>query len=440
MPGGETARRFFKSFLAIGEGLFFISFLWCCCSKQSESEFTQLTYWSANNQNEINLAREVVSEWNRLHPDILVKHQPVPEGESSEEVILAAVVGKTTPDVYSNMWPGDVESYVRAKQLVQLDFFADFDSVAMNRFTEDALDQGRSGDGHIYQLLWKTNPIMLMYNKKMFQKVGYDNPPETYSEYFEAAEKMTQDTNGDGYIDHWVGITDIRARWRDRLFDFYPLYIAASGGKTLIENGNVNFDNPTAVGVFLFFRTLFAKGYFPREITSGRRDFFLHEMAGSRITGPWEIARTEKFKTEDFEYDFCHVPVPDGVKEPYYAYGDPKSIVIFKNTKYPEKAWEFVKFMISRDNDLKLLRITSQLPMRKGILEDKLYTPYFESNPKMVAFARQARYVRGVDFSPVLKEIFDAISQEFEACVVYGAKSPEEAVRDAGTRARIVFE
>ena len=74
------------------------------------------------------------------------------------------------------------------------------------------------------------------------------------------------------------------------------------------------------------------------------------------------------------------------------------------------------------------------------MLHDSLFVDYFTQNPRMVAFARQAEYVRGIDQSPVMKEIFDAISQEYEAAVVYSAKSPEQAVRDAAARVRLIME
>ncbi len=438
--GRTTARLFLKNYQHLTLLFLGLALLAGCHSSEDKSSIAKLVYWSSNNQDEINVAREVVSEWNQLHPEIPVKHQPVPEGESSEEVILAAVVGKTTPDIYSNMWPGDVASYVRADQLVAFDQFADFDSVAAERFTEDILNQSRSKDSSIYQILWKTNPIMLLYNQNMFRSVGFNKATKTYEEYLQVAEQLKKDTNGDGYVDQWVGVTDIRARWRDRLFDFYPLYIAATGGRTLIENGQITFDNEKAVGVFKFFQTMYANEYFPKEINTVRRDFFMIELAGSRIVGPWEIVHLEKFKPEGFEYDFTHVPVPSGVEDPVYTYGDMKSIVVFKNTKFPGEAWEFVKFMINRLNDYKLLKIATQLPLRKNILEDQLFETYFKENPMMIKFAEQAKYLRGVDESPTLKEVFDAISQEFEACIVYSAKSPEQAVQDAAARARLVLE
>ncbi|MDZ7262894.1 MAG: sugar ABC transporter substrate-binding protein, partial [candidate division KSB1 bacterium] len=102
--------------------------------------------------------------------------------------------------------------------------------------------------------------------------------------------------------------------------------------------------------------------------------------------------------------------------------------------------WEFAKFLVSRESDRKLLQMTNQLPLRKDILQDSLFQPYFEKNPRMVTFAQQAQYVRGVDSSPVLREIFDAISQEFEACVIYGVKTPEAAVSAAAERARLIME
>jgi len=421
--------------------LFVITLFLCCYSRDTEhGEQITLTYWSANNQYEINLAEKLVAEWEKLHPNVRIKHQPIPEGRSSEEVVLASVVGKTTPDVYSNMWPGDIELYVRADALLRLDTFADYDSFAISRYSEEIIQESKSKNGHVYQILWKTNPIMMVYNKKFFAEAGFDSPPKTFEEYLEAAKKITRDTDGDGYIDRWIGITQILVTWWQRFFDFYPLYIAASGGKTLIKNGKIAFDNQAAVDVFRFLKTLFDNGYFPRERMDARADVFINEIVATRFTGPWAITQIEKYKSEDFEYDFVPVPRPSYATGPAYTYGDYKSIVIFKNTKHPKLAWEFAKFLVSRHADLWLLEVADQLPLRKNILQDSLFIPYFKSHPRKMVFAEQAKYVRGADSSPVLREIFDAISKEFEASAIYGVKSPEQAVHDAAERAQLIME
>ena len=113
--------------------------------------------------------------------------------------------------------------------------------------------------------------------------------------------------------------------------------------------------------------------------------------------------------------------------------------MLFKTCPDPGSAWQFLRYLLDEKNELKLLEITNQLPRRKNVDGNRLYSGYFDRNPKMRIFAEQARYVKGTDQSPVLKEVFDLISQEYEACVIYGKKRPEEAVKDAAKAARLLF-
>jgi len=217
------------------------------------------------------------------------------------------------------------------------------------------------------------------------------------------------------------------------------LYLAASGGAPLVKGDKAVFNNEYGVGVFKFLQTLYKKNYFSKEQLSARQDVFLSEIIATRFTGPWEISHADKFKPKGFEYNFSCIPVPDDHKGPVYTYGDPKNIVIFKTCKKPQAAWEYVKTLIDRDGDLKLLQLTNQLPRRKNISTISFFSSYFEQNPKMKIFANQSKYVRGTDASPVLKEVFDLISQEYEACVIYGMKTPEQAVKDASDAVDLLF-
>ena len=96
-----------------------ILFLLNSCSNHHEKN-NQLLFWCSNNAGEINFATHFTNEWNKAHTD-KIHMQPVPEGQSSEEVILAAVVVKRTTDIYDNMWQVNVEMYARAGSLIALD-------------------------------------------------------------------------------------------------------------------------------------------------------------------------------------------------------------------------------------------------------------------------------------------------------------------------------
>jgi len=78
-----------------------------------------------------------------------------------------------------------------------------------------------------------------------------------------------------------------------------------------------------------------------------------------------------------------------------------------------------------------LLEATGQLPRRKNLEGDDFYGDYFEKNPMLRTFARQIPYLKGIDNCDVIVEVLDIISQEYEACVVYGKKTPENAIADA---------
>lgn len=409
------------------------------CSGSNKNSRDAIVYWCSNNNDEIQFAKIITEEWNKNNPNDKIKYQPVPEGRSSEEIILAAVVGKTTPDIYSNMWQGDVEAYAQAGVLVALDTLKGFLDFLYERCDSSVIEEIKSLDGHIYQIPWKINPIMLIYNVNLINDLKLQGPPQTYSEFFDASRKFQKDLNGDGYIDRWFGYSEVLVTWWQRFFDFYPLYLASSNGAPLVKDNKAVFDNKYAVGVFRFLQTLYERDYFPREQISARQDVFLSGVIASRFTGPWEIAHAEKFKPKGFKYEYTFMPVPDDHKGPIYTYGDPKNIVIFKTCKYPQAAWNYIKTMINNNGDLKLLEITNQLPRRKNLNKDPFFTSYFIKNPKMQIFAEQSKYVRGTDASPVLKEVFDLISQEYEACVVYGKKTPEQAIKDASDAVNLLF-
>ena len=423
--------------------LFAILLIYSCNGNKEKVDengngIVSLKYWCASNPHEIKLAKLLVEEWNESHSNIQVSLQPIPASQSSEEVLLAAIAGKTTPDLCSNMWPGAMDDFTSSGGLVNFDRFPDFFEFISQRVPEDLLESFKAIDGKYYQLPWKTNPTMMMYNVKMFREAGITGDLRTYSEYLAAAKLLTKDSDGDGNLDQWMGYRNIVAIWWQRLFDYYPFYIAASGGKTLFDDSELIFNNKASVQVFQFFQEIFKNGYYP--ITTMQGDNFITSRLATQITGPWNIAHVEKFKDDDFEYDIMPIPVPDDFEGEVYTRGDHKNIAVFSTTKYPEEAWEFAKFLISPESDLKLLEICSQVPIRKNLLIDTLYQDYFNNNPKMIKFAEQAPFTRGVDGVSDLKEIFDGISQEYEMSAIYGVKSPEEAVRDAEKRAKVIIE
>ncbi|NCD43393.1 MAG: extracellular solute-binding protein, partial [Bacteroidia bacterium] len=339
--------------------------------------------------------------------------------------------GKTTPDIYANMWQGSVEFYANAGVLVPLDTLEGFQDYITSRCNALTLAEITSADGHIYQIPWKINPILTIYNKNIFRELGLDTLPVTYSQYLFAAEAFKKDLDHDGFADQWFGNTSVKTVWYQRLFNFYPLYLAASGGMPLISGNKAAFNNTYAIEVFRFLQTLYRENYFSKERLSAGQDPFISGKVATKFTGPWEISHLEKYKPEGFEYDYYSMLVPNGHQGPVYTYGDPKSIVLFNTCRDPQTAFEYIRTLTDISGDLKLMEQTKQLPRRKGLDTLSAYRDFFTANPRLKIFARQADWIRGTDNSPVITEVLEILSQEYEACVLYQKKTPEEAIADA---------
>jgi multiple sugar transport system substrate-binding protein len=425
----KISSRYFYLFL-------FISLVSCRHSGKNG----EMLIWSSNNAQEITYISEKIEQWDSLNPGRPIRFQPIPEGQSSEEIILASVVGGTTPAIYANMWQGNVEMYAQAGVLIRLDTMPGFLETIQERCTPEAIREITSADGHIYQIPWKVNPIMMLYNIKIFDALGLEKFPGTYPEYIEAASLISADRDKDGYLDRWIGYSSVLPIWYQRLFNFYPLYLAASNGAPLIENNRAAFNNQYAVQVFAFLQELYTKNYYSRQQMTASQDPFIMERVATLITGPWQVPYLEKFKPPGMEYGFMPMMVPAETDQPVYTYGDPKNIVIFNTCPDPLTAWKFIQTIISEDGDFDLLRITGQFPRRKSISTNPVFKPYFEANPKLIPFAIQADYLKGVDNHPLIVEVFDIISQEYEACVMYGRKSPEEAVKDAADAVDVLLK
>jgi len=158
------------------------------------------------------------------------------------------------------------------------------------------------------------------------------------------------------------------------------------------------------------------------------------------VTGPWMVSYIKKYKPPGFRYGMTPILVPTERPGPVHTYGDPKSIVIFSGTKFPQQSWEFVKFMTSRANDRLLLELTGQIPLRRDLVTDPFFAPFFDEHPRIRFFAEQIPYIVGTDHTIYLQEIFDIVSQEFDASCIHQIKSLEEAIDDMQVRVTRLLE
>jgi multiple sugar transport system substrate-binding protein len=364
-----------------------------------------ITIWYSNNQEEVAWGKKAVSAWNAEHPDEQVKGQEIPAGKSSEEVIGAAITAGNAPCLVLNTSPAAVPQFQKQGGLVALDDLPGGKEYVESR-SGDVAQQYQSPDGKYYQLPWKSNPVMIFYDKKQFKKAGIDpeNPPlGTYDEFLATSRKLVESGAADAAI-HPAPSAEFYQSW----FDFYPLFTAQTG-QQLVEDGKATFTSEEGLAVAEFWKTMYADGLAPNEKYNG--DAFADGKAAMAIAGPWAIA-----VYEDKDWGVATVPTADG--EPQSTFSDEKSMAMYTACENRGTAWEFMKFATSEEQDGELLRATGQMPVRPDL--QTAYPDYFEENPEYELFADVASRTTEVPNVPNSVAIWQTFRDAYVKSVVFG--------------------
>lgn len=339
--------------------------------------------WYSTNEQEIAWGEKVVEAWNAEHPDEKVSAEAIPAGKSSEDAISAAITAGNTPCLVYNTAPAAVPSFQKQGGLVNISkTFDDGESFITGR-SGGAADGFRSPDGDLYQVPWKANPFMLYYNKDMFAAAGLDaeNPSlETYDEVL-AAAKAIKDAGAADFVLYPPASSD----YTNPLFDFYPFFLANSGGTQLVSDGKAAFTSDEGMETLEFWKTLYAEGYSSAEAYSGDAwaGPFSDGVAALGIAGPWGAAQFDG----KVNYGIVPLPTAEGTApEETYTFGDSKNVGLYTACENKQTAWDFVKFSMDADNDLALLETTGQFPIRTDLTE--VAGDYLAANPLLETFSQ----------------------------------------------------
>ncbi len=383
-----------------------------------------ITIWYSNNEAEVAWGKAMVQAWNSAHPDEQVEGQEIPAGKSSEEVIGAAVTAGTAPCLVLNTAPAAVGQFQRQGGLIDLATFPDGKAYVEGR-SGDVAQQYASKDGGYYQLPWKSNPVMIFYNKDLFKKAGLDpeNPKLATHADFLAAARQIKDSGAAKFAIYPAPTSE----FFQTQFDFMPMYAAETGGKGIVTDGKATFNDPSGVAVAEFWKSLYTAGLAGKEQLSG--DPFASKTSAMAIVGPWAIA-VYKGKV-----NWGSVPVPTSTGKPadqVYTFSDAKNIGLFSACENRGTAWDVLKFATSPEQDEALLTKTGQMPLRKDL--QTTYADYFTKNPTYEQFGSQAARTVEVPAGVRTVEMLQTLRDAYTRSVISGEGDVPTALNEAADK------
>lgn len=382
-----------------------------------------ITIWYSNNEQEVTWGKAMVEAWNADHPDEQVKGQEIPAGKSSEEVIGAAITAGNAPCLVYNTAPSAVGQFQKQGGLVDLSSFPDGASYIEER-SGDLAKQYQDADGKYYQLPWKSNPVMIFYNKDLFTKAGLDaeNPDLSTYDDFLATSKTLVDAGVSKYAIHPAPTSE----FFQSQFDFMPLYAAETGGTGLVEDGKATFADTAGEDVATFWRSLYEQGLAGQEQYTG--DSFADGEAAMSIVGPWAVS-----VYKDVNWGAVPVPTKDGTSaDETYTFSDAKNVGMYTACENQGTAWDFLKFSTSSDEDRALLETTGQMPIRTDLAST--YSDYFDANPSYALFGDQAARTVEVPAGPNTVAELQAFRDAWSSSVIFGKGDVDSSLKDAADK------
>jgi arabinosaccharide transport system substrate-binding protein len=388
----------------------------------SQKHKATLTYWTFT---PVHYAayQQILPEFEREHPGVTVDLQLVSLQALSARMQSAMLANLDVPDLFE-IEAGQAGALFRGptKDIGLVDLTSRvhapgpdgapslWDRVVRARFAT------YTDRGHIYGLPHDVHPVQLAYRRDIFEKLGIDaSKIQTWDQFIKIGRKIT--IPGKRYMIELN--TSDGTSLETMLFQ--------RGGGYFDANGNVIFDNETAVQTMCWYVPMVAGphkiadslGLFTQAETSAVEDGYML----CYICPDW--------RSKNFETDISHVsgkmalmPLPmvrPGTR-PTSTWGG-TMVGITKHCKNPDLAWQLAQFFyLDKKGMAARFRATNILPPIRDfwnlpVIHER--RPYWSNQRLGDTYAALANDVPPHYSSPVIQTATTKLGQALEECVEY---------------------
>ena len=295
-------------------------------------------------------------------------------------------------------------------------------------------------NGKVHAMPGDYMTMVLFYNTEMFKAAGLDpnKPPKTWKEFLSYAKKLTRDTDGDGKVDQW-GFGTVGAKSPGFSLRFGPFLWSFGADYLTPDMKKSALDSRKAREAFTFFVELYTKykvvppgltAMNPQEV----RTQFAQKKVAMILGSGWTPPIVNKINPDlnAFEVLKC-APAPMKRKQATAIWLS--SWVMSPNTKHPQEAWELMKFITSKEAELKWFVDNRVISARKDVSS---VAPEILNDKFASVMASQLPY--GM-VEPQIKqwpEIMDTFTTSLQEAIV-GMKKPEKALAEAHDRINAIL-
>lgn len=378
--------------------------------QEQPKETVTIEFWHTYSDSEEKIFNEqVIPLFEKQNPNIKVKATRMPY-EGLKQQVIAGVAGDAAPDLMRMdiIW---VPEFAKMGALMPLDDNEGFAEIKGQLFEGPLATNFYNGK--YYGLPLNTNTKVAIYNKGLLSEAGLSEPPKTFEELVKAAEALKAKGK--------FGIVIGGAHAWGVLPYFWTL------GGNITDEGYTKasgyLNSPESVAALEKLAELNKQGFIAPPLLGGEPgawdgikngDYFMVD------DGPWFYSILGQ------EANDKTVPalLPSGNAGSLSVVGG-EDLVIFTNSKHPEEAWTFAKFLMTEEPQI-LMAQTGLIPTNvKAANSDKVL-----SVPFIKPYIEQLKTAKPRTPHPSWAKIEESLGLAFEK-VFRGEITPKEALDQA---------
>jgi len=382
-----------------------------------------INWWHISNQDPmLSVWATMAKEFEAAHQNVKIVITPL-ENEAFKAKLTTVTQAGNPPDIFHS-WGGGV-----LQQQVDATLVKDLTAATSSWIGEliPAAVQPYTIDGKVYGIPFDVGMVGFWYNKDLFTRAGIMAPPATWTDFLSAVSKLKT-----------AGITPIALAGADKWpGHFYWAYLAMRvAGLPALKQAAIDksFDNPDFVAAGARMKELvdlqpFQKGFLGATYGSpdGQAATVGNGKAAMELMGQWapstEVSLSASKKGIGDKLGFFPFPTVDGGKGSMTdAFGGGNGFAVGKNA--PPATVDFIKYLLSADNQRKAALTGSVLPTTKGA-EDGIKDPNLAVVSKSLATATGFQLYLDQAYAPAVgQQVNDSV-----AALVAGKASPEQVVQ-----------